>query len=50
MIDWKAFYANGGYLNENSDPLSYDDGVNEDELEELEDSYYEDKRLINKED
>lgn len=50
MIDWKAFYANGGYSNENSDPLSYDDGVNEDELEELEDNYFEDKRLINKED
>ena len=26
MIDWKAFYANGGYSNENSDPESYDDG------------------------
>ena len=25
-INWKAFYANGGYSNENSDPLSYDDG------------------------
>ena len=24
-IDWKAFYANGGYCNENSDPQSYDD-------------------------
>ena len=24
-IDWKAFYANGGYSNENSDPQSYDD-------------------------
>ena len=23
-IDWKAFYANGGYSNENSDPQSYD--------------------------
>ena len=23
--DWKAFYANGGYSNENSDPQSYDD-------------------------
>ena len=22
-IDWKAFYANGGYSNENSDPQSY---------------------------
>jgi RecJ-like exonuclease len=26
MIDWKAFYAGGGYSNENSDPDSYDDG------------------------
>lgn len=25
-IDWKAFYANGGYSNDNSDPDSYDDG------------------------
>ena len=24
-IDWKAFYANGGYSNENSDPQSYAD-------------------------
>ena len=31
-INWKAFYANGGYSNENSDPLSYDDGE-EDENE-----------------
>ena len=35
-IDWKAFYANGGYSNENSDPQSYDD---EDDYE----SYYEDE-------
>lgn len=27
MIDWKAFYANGGYSNDNSDPASYDDGA-----------------------
>lgn len=26
MIDWPSFFANGGYSNENSDPLSYDDG------------------------
>ena len=32
-INWKAFYANGGYSNENSDPLSYDDGEDEDENE-----------------
>lgn len=30
-IDWKAFYANGGYSNENSDPLSYDDGEDDEE-------------------
>ena len=29
-IDWKAFYANGGYSNENSDPQSYDDGLDDD--------------------
>ena len=29
MIDWKAFYENGGYINENSDPDSYDDGEDE---------------------
>ena len=29
-IDWKAFYANGGYSNENSDPQSYD---NEDDYD-----------------
>ena len=28
-IDWKAFYANGGYSNENSDPESYDNGSEE---------------------
>ena len=32
MIDWKSFYANGGYSNGNSDPLSYENGCdNEDE-------------------
>ena len=35
-INWKAFYANGGYSNENSDPLSYDDGEEEDEDEPTE--------------
>ena len=29
-IDWKAFYANGGYSNENSDPQSYD-GLDDDD-------------------
>ena len=33
-IDWKAFYANGGYSNENSDPQSYDD---DDEYERYDD-------------
>ena len=32
-IDWKAFYANGGYSNENSDPQSYDDGLDHDDEE-----------------
>ena len=29
--DCKAFYANGGYSNENSDPLSYDDEDDDDD-------------------
>lgn len=37
-IDWKAFYANGGYSNENSDPQSYDDGL-DDSDEEYDDDY-----------
>lgn len=37
-IDWKAFYANGGYSNENSDPKSYDDGLDDDD-EEYDDDY-----------
>ena len=32
-IDWKAFYANGGYSNANSDPQSYDDGLDSDDEE-----------------
>ena len=37
-IDWKAFYANGGYSNENSDPQSYDDGDDDgDEYERYDD-------------
>lgn len=28
MIDWKAFYANGGYHGDN-DPYCYDDGNDE---------------------
>ena len=30
-IDWKTFYANGGYSNENSDPQSYDDEDDDDD-------------------
>ena len=37
-IDWKAFYANGGYSNENRDPQSYDDGLDDDD-EEYDDDY-----------
>ena len=36
-IDWKAFYANGGYSNENSDPQSYDDEVDYDDEYEMSD-------------
>ena len=34
-IDWKTFYANGGYSNENSDPQSYDDGDDYDDESEM---------------
>ena len=30
--DWRAFYARGGYSNENSDPASYDDGSDEPDI------------------
>ena len=30
-IDWNAFFANGGYSNENSDPQSYDDDDDDDD-------------------
>ena len=33
-IEWNAFYANGGYSNDNSDPESYDDGEEEENIEE----------------
>ena len=39
-IDWKAFYANGGYSNENSDPQSYYDESIYDNIED--DDYSED--------
>ena len=32
-IDWEAFYANGGYSNENSDTQSYDDGLDDNDEE-----------------
>ena len=47
-INWKAFYANGGYSNENSDPLSYDEGEddeNEDENENDNDNENEPHKL-----
>lgn len=37
-IGWEAFYANGGYSNENSDPQSYDDGL-DDDAEDYDDDY-----------
>ena len=36
-IDWKAFYTNGGYSNENSDPQSYDDEDDYDDEHEMSD-------------
>ena len=43
-IDWKAFYANGGYSNEKSDPESYNDGCDDydDECDEDVDIYFDD--------
>ena len=37
MIDWQAFYANGGYYGD-KDPYCYDDGIDDEEYEE-EDEY-----------
>lgn len=34
-----AFYANGGYSNENSDPLSYDNGEDSEDLLDPLDEY-----------
>ena len=36
-IDWNAFFANGGFSNENSDPVSYSDD------DDFDESYYEDE-------
>ena len=33
MIDWKSFYANGGYSNGNSDPLSHENGCDDEDEE-----------------
>lgn len=38
MIDWKSFYANGGYYGDN-DPYCYDDGNDEEYEEEYEEEY-----------
>lgn len=38
-IDWKSFYANGGYSNENSDPDSYDDGRYDDTNDDADNEY-----------
>ena len=46
-IDWKAFYANGGYSNENSDPQSYDDGLDDDDGDDDYDNDYEYGRFGN---
>lgn len=34
-VNWKAFCANGGYSNENSDPASYDDDVWVDDCDDI---------------
>lgn len=44
MIDWKTFYANGGYYGDN-DPYCYDDGYyeefdEEDSEEEKEEDFF----------
>ena len=36
-IDWNAFFANGGFSNENSDPASYSDD------DDFDESYYDDE-------
>lgn len=39
-IDWEAFWANGGFSNENSDPQSYDDDdLDDGDWEEYYDDY-----------
>ena len=34
-IDWEAFWANGGFSNENSDPQSYNDEDDYDDESEM---------------
>lgn len=34
-VNWKAFFANGGYSNENSDPASYDDDAWVDDCDDI---------------
>lgn len=43
-INWKEFYQNGGYSNENSDPLSYSEEVEiEYYVDENDPEYYDDE-------
>lgn len=48
MIDWKAFYANGGYYGDN-DPYCYDDGIDDKEYEEEDEYEPNDNYLIDSE-
>lgn len=42
-INWKEFYQNGGYSNENSDPLSYSEEIEiEYFVDENDPEYYDD--------
>ena len=34
-VNWKAFFANGGYSNDNADPASYDDDVWVDDCDDI---------------
>ena len=44
VIDWKQFYQNGGYSNENSDPLSYSEEIEiEYFVDENDPEYYDDE-------
>lgn len=39
-IDWNSFYANGGYSNNNSDPASY--------IEEIQEYNYDDYDFVDR--